>query len=119
MGGFFSSRRPSMGGRSQGEKESLPDILNAGEAPEEERCQGIRQSLFAGAILTADRRSDMNRMARRNPIVLIEKDGLVRNLFPMDGTLQKALGKGSGVRKTPTLSGRFLAALRRSLMFWN
>ena len=59
----------------------------------------------------------MDRMVRRHSIILIEKDGLVRNLFRVDENLQKTLGKGSGVRKSRTLFGHILSGLRRSLGF--
>ncbi len=58
----------------------------------------------------------MGRLLRKNPVVFLQKDGLVQNLFPMDGTLLAAIEKSSRAKK-PTLVSRWITGLQRTLGF--
>ncbi|MDA8029271.1 MAG: hypothetical protein M0Z25_09875 [Nitrospiraceae bacterium] len=58
----------------------------------------------------------MGRLLRKNPVVFLQKDGLVQNFFPMDGTLLAAIEKSSRAKK-PTLMNRWITGLQRTLGF--
>ncbi len=58
----------------------------------------------------------MGRLLRKNPVVFLQKDGLVQNLFPMDGALLAAIEKSSRAKK-PTLVSRWITGLQRALGF--
>ncbi len=64
----------------------------------------------------AERRSDMGRLLRKNPVVFLQKDGLVQSFFPMDGALLAAIEKSSRA-KNPTLLSRCVAGVQKALGF--
>jgi hypothetical protein len=63
-----------------------------------------------------ERRSDMGRLLKKNPVVFLQKDGLVQNFFPMDRTLLAAIEKSSRSKK-PTFISRWVTGFQRTLGF--
>jgi hypothetical protein len=64
-----------------------------------------------------DRRSAMGRQSKTRAVVFLQKDGLVQNLFPLDGFLLKAIEKNSGARRSSSPLSKFVLALQRILGF--
>ncbi|EQD24234.1 MAG: hypothetical protein D084_Lepto4C00524G0006 [Leptospirillum sp. Group IV 'UBA BS'] len=58
----------------------------------------------------------MGRILKNNPVVFLQKDGLVQNLFPMDRNLLAAIEKSSRAKK-PTLISRWITGLQKALGF--
>lgn len=73
-----------------------------------------KKSVFDFSYPDAERRSDMGRLLKNNPVVFLQKDGLVQSFFPMDGSLLAAIEKTSRAKK-PTFLSRFLAGLQRAM----
>ena len=84
----------------------------------EKKKRGIVFFLLFGKIESdRDRRSAMGRQSKTRAVVFLQKDGLVQNLFPLDGLLLKAIEKSSGARRSSSPFSKFVLALRRILVF--
>ncbi len=59
----------------------------------------------------------MGRQSKTRAVVFLQKDGLVQNLFPLDGLLLKAIEKRSGARRSSSPLPGFVLAIPRILGF--
>ena len=64
-----------------------------------------------------DRRSAMGRQSKTRAVVFLQKDGLVQNLFPLDGLLLEAIEKNSGARRSSSPFSKFVLTIQRILGF--